>query len=270
MAKGVSLHLGVNHVDPGAYPAGWDSRLKRPETDANDLAALAGARGFRTTTLLTSEVTADRVLAEIAGAARRLARGDFFLLTYSGHGGRMPDANGDDADRLDETWALYDRQLYDDEVHVALRAFAPGVRVVVISDSCHSGTVASMLALPDEDDGLIRAMPDDVALADLEARRRLYDRVTSSLRAQESVQEDVQASVILLSACADDELSKEGPRNGVFTGLFLRRIDGGRFQGNYENLRDAIAERSPSWQTPQLTTYGTGVSAFLGQRPLTI
>ena len=63
------------------------------------------------------------------------------LLSYSGHGGQVPDQNGDDPnDGLDETWCLFDGQVLDDELYGALSAFAPGVRVVV-SDSCHSGTM---------------------------------------------------------------------------------------------------------------------------------
>ena len=41
----------------------------------------------------------------------------FFLLTYSGHGGQINDVNNDEPDGLDETWALYDRELVDDELY---------------------------------------------------------------------------------------------------------------------------------------------------------
>ena len=43
-------------------------------------------------------------------------------------------------DGYDETWVLYDRQLVDDELYTLWSKFAPGVRIVVLSDSCHSGT----------------------------------------------------------------------------------------------------------------------------------
>ena len=64
-----------------------------------------------------------------------------FLLTYSGHGSQVPDKNGDETeDGYDETWVLYDRQLVDDELYALWSKFAAGVRIVVLSDSCHSGT----------------------------------------------------------------------------------------------------------------------------------
>ena len=74
-------------------------------------------------------------------AAKALRKGDFFFLTYSGHGGQVPDVTGEEADKQDETWCLYDGQLIDDELYFELSRFAAGVRILVFSDSCHSGTV---------------------------------------------------------------------------------------------------------------------------------
>ena len=63
------------------------------------------------------------------------------MLTYSGHGGQLKDENNDEDDFLDETWCLYDRQYVDDELNARLRDFKPGVKIFVLSDACHSGTV---------------------------------------------------------------------------------------------------------------------------------
>jgi metacaspase-1 len=54
----------------------------------------------------------------------------------------MPDVNSDEEDGQDETWILYDRMLIDDELFQLFSQFAPGVRIFLLSDSCHSGTVA--------------------------------------------------------------------------------------------------------------------------------
>ena len=62
-------------------------------------------------------------------------------MSYSGHGGQIQDENADEADGLDETWVLYDRQVIDDELYQRWASFAEGVRIVVLSDSCHSGSV---------------------------------------------------------------------------------------------------------------------------------
>ncbi len=67
-------------------------------------------------------------------------QGDIYFLTYSGHGGQVPDTNGEgESDSSDETWLAYDRQIVDDELYELWAKFKPGVRIVVLSDSCHSG-----------------------------------------------------------------------------------------------------------------------------------
>ena len=70
--------------------------------------------------------------------ALKLNAGDCCLITFSGNGGKTPDANGDEADGKDETWVFYDRMLIDDELYQMWGQFAGGVRIIVVSDSCHS------------------------------------------------------------------------------------------------------------------------------------
>ena len=79
-------------------------------------------------------------------AAASLTTAIFSCSTYSGHGGQVDDVNGDEDDALDETWVLWDRQLIDDELFSLWSQFAPGVRITMLSDSCHSGTVLRMIA----------------------------------------------------------------------------------------------------------------------------
>src|SRR5215212_1220303 len=139
MPKGLSVHIGLNRVDPQHY-GGWDGTLAGCVYDANDMAALAKERRFETTTLLDEQATAARVVEAIGNAAHQLRAGDIFLLTYSGHGGQVRDTNGDEDDGKDETWCLYDRQLVDDELYALWGRFEPGTRILMISDSCHSGS----------------------------------------------------------------------------------------------------------------------------------
>jgi hypothetical protein len=63
-----------------------------------------------------------------------------FLLPRSQ--GTLPDLNGDEEDFTDETWCLFDGQIVDDELYSLYAKFAKGVRILIFSDSCHSGTVA--------------------------------------------------------------------------------------------------------------------------------
>ena len=141
MSRGLSLHIGLDRVDPAHYD-GWDGKLYACELDANDMETLARSRGFETTKLLNQEATADAITSAIDGAARTLEPGDIFFLSYSGHGGQVPDRNEEDEpDRSDETWVAYDRQMVDDEIYLYWSRFKPDVRIIVFSDSCHGGAV---------------------------------------------------------------------------------------------------------------------------------
>src|SRR3954467_2544413 len=112
MGQGRSIHIGLNSVDPAQYH-GWSGDLMACEFDAEDMAVIAESRGFAPTTILTADATADTVLGALQSAAEELTEGDTLLLTYSGHGGRTPDLEGDEDDGCDETWCLYDRQVLD-------------------------------------------------------------------------------------------------------------------------------------------------------------
>ena len=52
MARGISLHIGLNRVDPAHYQ-GWDGALTACEFDANDMRAIAVSQGFEPRSLLT-------------------------------------------------------------------------------------------------------------------------------------------------------------------------------------------------------------------------
>jgi hypothetical protein len=143
MVFGRSLHIGLNHVDPNVYN-GWNGELFGCINDANSMKAIADSFNYTSLILTDSQANSSRVIQEIASAAQALQTGDIFLITYSGHGGQVHDSNSDEEDAMDETWVLWDREVIDDELASLWSQFQPGVRILVISDSCHSGTVAKM------------------------------------------------------------------------------------------------------------------------------
>ena len=81
---------------------------------------------MKPTVLLTKKATRAALLSGMRSAAKSLKAGDLFFMTYSGHGGQVRDSNGDEPDRKDETWCLYDGQLIDDELYFELSRFAAG------------------------------------------------------------------------------------------------------------------------------------------------
>lgn len=270
MAKGISLHIGLNFVDPRHYQ-GWNGELNACIADARDMRKLAKKNGFTgNNMLLDGQATAAAVTAAIGDASKELSRGDIFFLTYSGHGGQVRDTNGDekDNDRMDETWVLFDRQLVDDELYNLWSKFKTGVRILALSDSCHSGTVTRDIPVFLGAGPRPRAMPRPVGVAVENANRELYGDIQKNTAGTERIK--VKASVLLLSGCMDNQTSMDGDSNGAFTGMLKKIWNGGRFTGNYRKLRDKIVAQMPSTQTPNYYFIGAANAAFEGQKPFTI
>ena len=275
MAKGISLHIGLNHVDPAHYQ-GWEGPLKGCEQDAHDMEAIADRQGFTTTLLLNEQATADIVKVAISTAAGQLKSGDIFLFTYSGHGGQVPDGNGDETeDNFDETWVLYDRELVDDELYALWGRFEAGVRVLMVSDSCHSGSVAREFlrgplaaGRPAANAPRPRAMPEDVGERTYQANQALYDQVQADNPQGERV--GIGASVILISGCQDNQVSLDGDKNGLFTGTLLKVWNKGKFTGTMRQFHKTIQTQLAIFQSPNFFRVGHVSATFEQQRPFTI
>jgi hypothetical protein len=272
MAKGIALSIGLNSVDPQRYE-GWSGPLNACEADANDMVDLAQTQGFAAAKLLTKKATRNAVLKGIADAAKILKSGDIFFLTYSGHGGQLPDLNGDEPDGKDETWCLYDGELIDDELYSSWGAFPAGVRIILLSDSCHSGSVSkAMHYVAKSRSGpapVYRAMPDEVALRVYQSNKKFYDPILKQRDLAKALSA-VKASVLLISGCQDNQLSQDGTFNGLFTGTLKTVWNGGTFSGSYRRFHTAIGSRMPPDQTPKMSVVGANNAAFVAQKPFTI
>lgn len=270
MARGISIHIGLNYVDPNHYE-GWDGALNACVQDAKDMAAIAKKKKFgERTMLLNEDATAAAVLGKLQAAAKTLKKGDLLLLTYSGHGGQVTDTNSDekDNDRRDETWVCFDRQLVDDELYAAFARFKSGVRIFVLSDSCHSGTVTREVPAFLEAGPKRRAMPRSVGIKVEAAHQKLYRQIQKDNEGAESVAP--KASVILVSGCMDNQYSMDGDQNGAFTGMVKQVWSNGKFRGTYRRFRDQIVAQMPETQTPNYYVVGKPNSAFEAQKPFAI
>lgn len=278
MGTGVSLHIGINDVSPDHYD-GWSGPLAGCENDARAMEKIARGRGYNARRLLTADATRAAVLAGIDSAAARLAAGDTFLLTYAGHGGQVPDTSGDEDDGWDETWCLHDGQLLDDELFDRWHHFEPGVRIIVVSDSCHSGTVtrarvreaiepttelASSLA-GDFTAGAPRFMPIDRALRTFRRNQQFYTEL------QDAIPEvgEPPVAVRLLSGCQDNQVSLDGNENGLFTTVLLTVWNEGGFVGDYPSFHREMLLLMPPTQSPSHLVLGPRNSEFDGQQPFT-
>ena len=287
--KGISLHVGLNSVDPNHY-AGWDGPLNACEADAEDMRDIAVSRGFEPTIMLTKKASRKSVTSFLEQSAKDLKDGDILLITYSGHGGQVRDTGGDEDDQQDETWCLFDGQLLDDELYVLWSRFAPGVRIFVLSDSCHSGTMlknafyaATRATIVDFSSTRIKAnseahepafrfMPPEVAQRTYRKNKDLYDGINHKIRKNGGGENrsKIAASVRLISGCQDNQLSMDGTFNGAFTAALLQVWDNGRFKGNYKKFHKSIQAKLPPSQSPNHMVIGQRNPAFDTQAPFLI
>lgn len=240
-----SLHLGLGSYGPGDYVI-RPAPVITAEADACAMAELATTEGFTATTLLGAAANRDAVRRALRDATT-LTAGSALLITMAGHGAQLPDVSpdparprpasarnlwvGDEDDGWDEAWCLYDGFMLDDELAGLLLDLAAGVRVLIVSDTCHSGTM-----LPT-------------------ARRG-------------AAATPIRASVLHLAACRDDGYAFNGDGHGLLTEAILRVWRGG-FTGSHVGLRDAVAALTDPLQQPVLTRAGRLDVAFLAERPFT-
>lgn len=286
--RAYSLHIGLNAFDPRHY-AGSSGELLGCENDARAMRDLARTEGYETRTLLTAEATREAMIAELHRAARDLRGGDQFLFTVAGHGSRITDLNGDEAEMrngdMDSTMCLFDSQLIDDELWQILARFEAGVRIVMIADTCHSGTLARKgvppLILSAPGDLIVpqrpRCLPRSLAARVEEQNYDFYKALTENLphvnRATlaSPIRSPIRASVIQFSACQDDQEAMDGAENGAFTSALLRVWDNGGFSGSHTRLARMVAEElAGTTQTPGLFKPEPVDDAFLRQRPFSV
>lgn len=273
MPKGKALTIGLNAVSPASY-GGWSGVLAACEADARDMSAIAKSRNFEVTNLMTKDATRANVIAAITSAAQSLKDGDIFLLSYSGHGGTLPDLNSDEEDFTDETWCLFDGEIVDDELYSLYSKFAKGVRILVFSDSCHSGTVAKEafyqnVPSPTEEPVTYRNMPADRARLVYDENKAFYDKILKD-RALKISDKAINPSVLLISGCQDNQLSADGKFNGLFTAHLRRAWRDGQFKGNYKEFHKAILKGMPPTQTPNYFRAGAANPAFDLQNPFSV
>jgi hypothetical protein len=96
--------------------------------------------------------TKETVVATLNDIAGRCTNDDMFIFFYAGHGDNVEDKDGDEDDGKDEAFVLMDRfgngnedtYLIDDDFADALIEFPPGCRILIVTDCCHSGTIADL------------------------------------------------------------------------------------------------------------------------------
>jgi hypothetical protein len=233
---------------------------------------VAKTRNFEERLLLTDkQATYQNVTEAILYAAGQLGgEGDVFFFTFAGHGAQVTDHDhevfegGDD-----EAMVLHDRLLLDDELHLRYwPKFNPGVRVILLTDSCTNGSLLALAlnsggvsvsenvsvaegvvtvttevtvvaAVPSPPPGPPRLLSDDARVAHV----RKFPSFYGNLLKRRPAAADIRASLIHLAACPDGFDTPDGLAHGVFTQALLDVWDDGKFVGTYEDFRDSIGQR---------------------------
>ena len=203
-----ALCVGINR-----YP---NAPLSGCVNDANDWSQALTARGYLTTRMLDGAATK----ANITGALRDLVAmsrfGDRLVFTYSGHGTWLPDRDGDEPDRRDEALCAIDYEdgglIVDDELAAIFAQRRYGVRVTIVSDSCHSGTVARFV----EQSGIRFVNPLSFLTGDD------YEAALTATHGRAVTAPRAAAGSILMAGCDDLEYSYDAFIDGRWNGAFTR------------------------------------------------
>lgn len=260
MAK-KALCIGINN-----YP-GTHMDLQGCVNDANDWAGELTARGFKVAKLLDDQATKAAMIKAMGDLIGKAAKGDTLVITFSGHGTYQPDTDGDEADGLDEALCPYDLQtkgeaLTDDEIRNLFLSRKAGVRIVLLSDSCHSGTVTRAAKAEKDATTRPRFMPMGNWLPEkLLPKNRAGKTATTMVGAAGTSPffgaYSNKLGDLLISGC------KEGPNNfsydariagrfnGAFTYYALKALKGMKAGASYADWHKAIAKYLPSASYPQ-------------------
>lgn len=240
-----ALCVGNNYPNTGA-------ELQGCVNDALDWSTLLLEQGYTADVL--EEADKPAVLDHLRHLVDQAGFGDRIVFQYSGHGTWVPDRDGDEADRRDEALVMaglsLDDLITDDELQQVFSGLSYGTSALILSDSCHSGTVSRFIERP-------QAAPD--------ARTRFLSPVDlgtslSFERVLELEQREAtppRRTGSLISGSTDQEYSYDASFNGRPNGAFSRvAIDAFAPGISLNNWWRAVRTTLPNAdypQSPQLT-----------------
>ena len=248
-----ALCVGIND-----YP-GTNMDLAGCVNDARDWQTLLEARGYQVDQIHDGEATRARIVEALTSIIGAAAEGDSVVFAFAGHGSWLPDANSDEPDERDEMMCPVDvmqgQYLLDDDLHKIFGAKRAGVRLYVIADCCHSGSVARYAppAAADVTPLKARFLPPYAFARGNVRLERAIDRVAHAPAPTKQAY-----PALLFSGCRDSEFSYDASfsrrPNGVFTRTAIDVLQDAAITSP-RAFHDAVRKRLPSQsfpQTPQL------------------
>jgi hypothetical protein len=197
--------------------------------------------GWQTETLWNEEATAAQVLAAIERLMQQARPGDRVAIHFSGHGSQLSDPSGEESDLLDECYCPWDVDengpIRDDQLYRLFQLRSEGVRLYLIADCCHSGSI-------------YRGPKDGIRYLPLNNTSEF----SAGTRRESAV---ARTAGLLLAACGEQERAREisigGKSFGVLTytaARALERLPTGATHRQWLGLIRAAVR--PNRQTPQL------------------
>ncbi len=255
MGKKLALCIGIND-----YP-GTGSDLSGCINDANDWGTLLKQKGFTVKILLNKSATRKKILESLVSIIDQAEKGDSIVLQYSGHGTYIPDEDNDELDGTDECLCPYDLRtagpITDDELNEIFTSKKNGVKLVLLSDSCHSGTVTRFAEVKTPPATTGRRPPARkvkfLPPANFLSKKELAKLGTTRNFRRSSA--PGRYGSLLLSGCQDVEYSydawfRDRP-NGAFTFVALETLKHLKPSATYQHWYKAIRKILPSQQYPQ-------------------
>ncbi|HWK90134.1 MAG TPA: caspase family protein [Longimicrobium sp.] len=269
MLDAISVHIGLNRVDPNHYN-GRAHELLGCENDAVAMCRIAERAGFTARILTSEDATSKNVRTALRDGAAKLSSNGFFLVTFAGHGVRLRDAErnpllnlrDEKADRKDEAWCLFDRLMRDDEICGLLAEFKPGQRVLAVLDCCHAASTTDA-----------RGFRNRLAMRtiDLAAATRviaLNQGLYQQLRVRLAGPGNVGATFLQLAACDETSSTPDGPQHGAFTASLLKVLSKGTAQ-TYDELHLAVGNMDVL-RRPILSPTDESTREFRAMRPFIV
>lgn len=224
--------------------------------------------------LLDHEATRGAILERMRALVDAARAGDVIVFQYAGHGTRVIDVDGDEADGdtpgFDEAMVPFDYQrgayVIDDDLAEVFRRAGEGVNITCFFDCCHSGTMNRLWAASIEDHVSPTEQVKARFLPPSAERNEAHKAFREALAEREGERarngfdgggraRGVHAAAeVFFSACRSSESALESNGHGHFTiratGVLRHGIDGLTNEAFHARVLDAFG--SARRQTPEL------------------
>lgn len=208
-------------------------------------------------TLTDTDATKANIFAGLKDLLKGAKKGDLLVFTNASHGTYLADTDGDEPG-YDEAICPYDTAdnlLVDDELRELFKNLPDDVRLTVISDSCHSGSVTRVVV---DQYRRHRMLPPHVwggrELTGEEMRAARKQKKTAGEMYPESGMKE-----ILLSGCKSNQTSADAYINGTYRGAMsyyaIKAITDGGIDQTWEQVHKRLLpmlEDEQYDQVPQL------------------